>query len=381
MFRDAWFLARHDVRHMLRARETLLWTFFMPVVFFFFIGSITGGFGRQRGPRDKDPLVVEAHPQAGFLESALEQELEAVGFDVKAPTEVPADSEIPRLSIPAAFTDSVLAGRPTKVVLTRQGEADLGGDYDRFRVQRAAFTVLGHLVAAAEGDHPPTPEGLSIVAAAPQPLRLEVVPAGRRRQVPVGFEQAVPGTMVMFTLIVLLTSGAVLLVIERQEGLLRRLASSPLDRRSVLLGKWGGRMLLGLIQIGFAMGIGTLLFKMRWGPNLPMLLLVLLFYAGFTALLGILLGSLARSEGQAVGLGIFVSNVFAALGGCWWPIEITPPWMQKLALVFPTGWAMDALHKLVSFGAPPSSVIPHLGIFSLGIVIAAWGVSRAFRFQ
>jgi ABC-type Na+ efflux pump permease subunit len=381
MFRDAWFLARHDLRHMLRTRETLVWTFFMPVVFFFFIGSITGGFGRRGGPRGKDLLVVDPHPQAGFLAAAFEQELETIGFDVKAPADVPANSEAPRLSIPAAFTDSVLAGRPTTVILTRQGEADIGGDYDRFRVQRAAFTVLGHLVAAAEGGHPPTLEGLSIVAAAPKPLRLEVVPAGRRRQVPNGFEQAVPGTMVMFTLLVLLTSGAVLLVIERQEGLLRRLASSPLDRSSVLLGKWGGRMLLGAIQIGFAMAIGTIGFKMRWGPNLPMLLVVLLFYAGFTALLGILLGSLARSEGQAVGLGVLASNVFAALGGCWWPIEITPPWMQKLAMVFPTGWAMDALHKLVSFGAPPSSVIPHLAVFSLGMVLAAWGVFRAFRFQ
>jgi hypothetical protein len=24
--------------------------------------------------------------------------------------------------------------------------------------------------------------------------------------------------------------------------------------------------------------------------------------------------------------------ILAALGGCWWPIEITPPWMQSLSL-------------------------------------------------
>jgi len=379
MLRSAWFLARNDLKHLLRARETLLWTFIMPVIFFFFIGSITKNFGDRSGA-GRDPLIVETSPGAGFLASALEVRLGEAGFRIIAPGGADPKAKTPRLSIPPAFTDSVLAGHRVKVTLTRSGEADEQADYDKFRVQRAVFGLLGALVAAGEEGRP-TAEGLAIVSAAPKPVRLEVSSAGQRRVPPTGFEQAVPGTMVMFTLTLLLTSGAVLLMIERKEGLLRRLASSPLDRRSILLGKWGGRMMLGAVQIGFAMMIGTLLFHVGWGPNLPMLLLVLLFYGGLAAALGILLGSIARSEGQAVGLGVITSNVFAALGGCWWPIEVTPPWMQKLALAFPTGWAMNALHKLVSFGAPASSVLPHLFVFSLAILFAGWAAARAFRFQ
>ena len=379
MLRSAWFLAQNDLKHMLRARETLLWTFVMPVVFFFFIGSITKNFG-SRGENGRDPLVVEKAANAGFLAGALESRLGEVGFRVILPATAQPNDKTPRLTIPPAFTDSVLAGHKTKVTLTRSGEADEKADYDKFRVQRAVLGLLGTLVAAGEVGRP-TPEGIAIVSAAPKTVTLDVRSAGQRRIPPTGFEQAVPGTMVMFTLTLLLTSGAVLLMIERKEGLLRRLASSPLDRRSILLGKWGGRLLLGIIQIGFAMMIGTVLFHVRWGPNLPMLLLVLLFYGGLAAALGILLGSIARSEGQAVGLGVLTSNVFAALGGCWWPIEVTPPWMQKLSLVFPTGWAMNALHKLVSFGAPPESVLPHLAVFSLAILVAGWAAVRAFRFQ
>jgi ABC-type Na+ efflux pump permease subunit len=379
MLRSAWFLALNDLKHMLRARETLLWTFVMPVIFFFFIGSITKNFGSKNG-NARDPLIVETAPSAGFLGGALEERLGEAGFHVILPNTPNTNPKTPRLSIPAAFTDSVLAGRKVKVTLTRSGEADERADYDKFRVQRAVFGLLGGLIAAGEVGQP-TQEGIAIVNAAPKPVRLEVKSAGARRVPPTGFEQAVPGTMVMFTLTLLLTSGAVLLMIERREGLLRRLASSPLDRRAILIGKWGGRMLLGMVQIGFAMLIGTVLFHVRWGPNLPMLLLVLVFYGGLAAALGILLGSIARSEGQAVGLGVLTSNVFAALGGCWWPIEVTPPWMQKLSLVFPTGWAMNALHKLVSFGAPPQSVIPHLVVFSLAICVVGWAATRAFRFQ
>src|SRR6267378_3991494 len=45
MFRDALFLARKDIRLLLRGGETILWTFVMPVVFFYFIGTITGKSG------------------------------------------------------------------------------------------------------------------------------------------------------------------------------------------------------------------------------------------------------------------------------------------------------------------------------------------------
>jgi ABC-type multidrug transport system permease subunit len=82
-----------------------------------------------------------------------------------------------------------------------------------------------------------------------------------------------------------------------------------------------------------------------------------------------------------IGIGVLSKNVMAALGGCWWPIEITPAWMQKLSLALPTGWAMDALHKLVSFGEAPASVLPHLFVLATASLAAGWIAARRFRFQ
>ena len=42
MLRDALYLARMDAAHLLRRRETLLWTFVMPIIFFYFFGTIIG---------------------------------------------------------------------------------------------------------------------------------------------------------------------------------------------------------------------------------------------------------------------------------------------------------------------------------------------------
>jgi ABC-type multidrug transport system permease subunit len=153
-----------------------------------------------------------------------------------------------------------------------------------------------------------------------------------------------------------------------------------MSRGAVVLGKWGARVSLGFIQILCAMATGTILFKVHWGDHLGAVLLVLAANASLAAILGLLLGNSARNEGQVIGFGVIVSNVLAALGGCWWPIEITPPWSQKLALAFPTGWAMDALHKLMSFGDSPVAVLPHIAAFVTAILVAGYVLTRKFRF-
>jgi ABC transporter DrrB family efflux protein len=375
--RNAWFIARKDVQYLLMKRETLLWTFVMPVIFFYFIGTITGGFGNVGGTVDK--LALEVSGQTGFLGEQLVRRLEEQSFEI-----VPADSEEAatlsrRLTVPAGLTESVLAKEPSKVVFTNTSDGIMG-DYDQIRIQRAVYTLVADLIATSESGQPLSPAAIAKLNEAPRSLTMRVAPAGERQDAPTGFEQAVPGTMVMFTLVVLLTSGAVLLVTERNQGLLRRLASTPITRGEVVVGKSAGRLALGLIQIAFALLAGWLFFGIDWGRSLPMVLVVLFAYAALAAGLGVLLGSLARTEGQAVGLGVLSANLLAALGGCWWPIEVTPAWMQSFSKLLPTGLAMDALHQLVNFGAPWTTVLPHAAVLFAAAVVVAWMATRVFRY-
>jgi len=367
-----------DTARLLRAREVVLWTFVMPIVFFYFIGSI---MGNSSGP-GKDQLAVSVPADAGFLADQLLARLEQRGgYNV-----IRADDPKEylrfrrRLTIPSGFTDSVLAGKAMTIRFDRTGE-DVSADYDRVRLYRAVYSTLADLIVVSGENAHASKETFEKLAGEPRMLTLNVQAAGKRIVPPSGFEQSVPGTMVMFTLIVLFTSGGVTLTLERNLGILRRLASSPMSRGAVVWGKWGGRMSLGVIQIAFAMIAGSVLFHVHWGPNLPMIVLVMLVYGSLAAALGMLLGNFGRTEGQVIGLGVIASNIFAGLGGCWWPIEVTPLWTQKLAMAFPTGWTMDALHKLMDFGASPASVIPHVCVTAAAALAAGYVLSRSFRYQ
>jgi len=390
--RAALFIARRDLGFMLWSRDTMLWTFVMPILFFYFTGTVTGGLASPTGSEDRpDALAMRAPEDAGFLLDELVERLEEQHFRVDRPeTDEDWARYARQLTVTPGPTEETTGNRSlTDLVLTGQRvalrfENRLEGPnaaFDQIRIARAVYAVLADTVVTSQENGTPSAESFAELARMPRTLSLDVRSAGRREDPPIGYAQAIPGTMVMFTMLVLLTSGAAQLVIERNEGLLRRLASTPISRGSIVLGKLTARVALAMVQISFAMVAGTVLFGMDWGPSLPMVIAVMFGWATFNGSLAIVLGNLARTDSQVTGIGVMATIVLALLGGAAWPIEITPAWIQQLALLLPTGWAMDALHKLVNFAYAPAVVFPHLSAMLGGALVLGWVGARTFRYD
>ena len=377
------FIAWSDVRAQLREGSTLLWLFIMPPIFFYFIGTVTGGFASGISGGQATPLTVIAE-DPGFMKEQVDLRLKANDY---APTwvevlELAEGEAAPQrtLKLDPSMSDKALANQPVKAVYETNANS-LSREFEEIRMQRSLYTVLADVVVASATAGPLSAAALQSVNDAPRVWQLEVSTAGQRKEVPSGFQQAVPGMLVMFTLLVLLTSSGSMLVQERTQGLLRRLASAPISRAEVLAGKWQGRMILAVVQVTVALAFGTFLFSMDWGPDFAMVIIVLAAWAGFCASAGLWLGTVAKTEAQAGGLGVLAANLLAALGGCWWPIEVTPEWMQMLQKTIPTGWTMNALHKLISFQAGAISAIPNVLLLIAGTVVFGVLAARRFRYE
>jgi len=52
--------------------------------------------------------------------------------------------------------------------------------------------------------------------------------------------------------------------------------------------------------------------------------------------------------------------------------------LQKL---LPTGWIMDALHKLISFQAGAASVIPNVIVLLVGTLVVTMFAIRRFKYE
>jgi len=377
------FIAWQDARNQLRQGSTLLWLLVMPPLFFYFIGTVTGGFSSGLSGGQATPVTVVAE-SPGFLRDQVDLRLAANDFAAEwvESLEAAADEEAPSrtLTFDSGLSDKVLADEPVGISYETRANS-LTRQFEEIRINRALYTALADIIIADATLGPLDAGALTALNNTQRAWQLEVSPAGERLDIPTGFQQAVPGILVMFTLLVLLTSSGTTLVQERTAGLLRRLASAPISKAEVIAGKWNARMILSAVQVSVALLFGTFLFNMDWGPDLAMVILVLAAWGGFCASAGLWLGTVARTQAQAGGLGVLAANLLAALGGCWWPIEVTPEWMQFVQKLTPTGWTMDALHKLISFQAGAASAVPNFVVLLAATGVFGWLAVRRFSYE
>lgn len=168
---------------------------------------------------------------------------------------------------------------------------------------------------------------------------------------------------------------------ERQEGTLRRLLTTPTRKATYLLGTITGQVVMALAQMLLLVGFGILVMKLNWGQSLEALALILVTSALAAAALGTTLGTLVRTPGQAGGLSVMLGMVMALLGGCWYPIELFPSFVQTAVKILPTSWAMQGLLDLVLRGQGLSAVLPEAAVLvGFAVVFFAVGVWR-FRYE
>jgi ABC-type multidrug transport system permease subunit len=385
--RAALALARIDLKQTLTDRGAVMWMLLMPLVFASFFGLVMGG---GSDPTEAKVRLTVADEDRGELARLLIANLATARLDVVEIEPAAKDAtpdKVRTLVVPAAFTDRVLAGEQVTLTLERDPdtstEAALAA---QARITGAIAGLIGRLVeaqAAAETDGPVTLEQVLGVPDAADQVTVESRFAGRARTPPSGFAQSIPGNTVMFVMLVALAYGAAGISAERTTGILRRVATCPVSSRDIVLGKILGRVAIASVQVTVLVAVyllGSPLFGDGLGGRPIAVWAILILFGAVVAPLGVAIGGFIRDADRAANVGVMATMAMAALGGCWWPIEVVSPTLQKVALALPTGWAMRALHGVISFGANLAGVaipLAVLGLFGLGFTAVAAKVLRA----
>ena len=359
-------LAGADIRLTLRDRSSMFWIFAAPFLWVYFFSFLM----RPSDPAAARVSLTVMQQDASPLADRFVENLRAENFGVTVIEPGAASGkgdEAPArvLTIPADFEDAILHRRKVTLDLKEEDRANPEGT---FAVKVALHKAIVRLLAA---------EALGGLDPADDTARVRASWAADT--VPMGYYQTIPGNLVMFVLMSTMTYGASLLSQERANGLLRRLASSPLGRSEIILGKLLGRAGVATVQVAVFIVSGLTIFRINWGRSPVGLLLLLVTYILCAAALGLLGGTLFASPGASSGVGITAVLVMAAAGGCWWPAEVMPRWLRTAAYAMPTGWAMNGLHQLLSWGGGLRDVLPHCAVLSLFALAATTLAVRRLR--
>ncbi|MBV7334785.1 ABC transporter permease [Chloroflexi bacterium TSY] len=192
-----------------------------------------------------------------------------------------------------------------------------------------------------------------------------------------GFGQTVPGMGSMYVMFTVLAATNVLLR-ERTQWTLQRLAALPLTRAQILGGKIVTYFILGMLQFLVIFAVG-LVVGLDFGTRPFLLFPIMIAFVLCITALAFAIAPWVKSQGQAGGISLLLALVFAPLGGAWWPLDIVPDFMRTIGHISPVAWAMDAFHDIMWYSGGLADIMPELAVL-LGAAVILFGIGvRSFR--
>ena len=370
----------------------------LPIVFTVVLAGGTGGGGDNRV---RLVVVDQAKsPLSADLVAALENS-EAVRPDVltlaKAESQLSDRSASAVLVIPADFDLAHLEQGSLPLELRQQPN-----NMNAIVAERAVMAVIGRVGSAADVAAQSADAAEKIrpfataadrqayfAAALKQAQTLMAAAPDRVTEVSGNTQDAIvydpranssAGQLITWVFIPLIGISS-LFAFERQRGTLRRLLTTPTRKGTFLIGTIFGQSAVALVQMILLVGFGILVMKLNWGSQPLALLVILVASILAAAALGTTLGTFIKTESQAGGISIMTGMVMALLGGCWYPLEMFPHFIQNAVKILPTTWAMQGLLAVVLRGQGLSAVLPDAAVLlGFAAVFFTIGVAR-FRYE
>ena len=391
-------MIRNEFRREFAHPISVVFFLLLPLLFTAAVGAGLGDVSGDESPEEYRAQLYVKTGDEGALADAFLQALREVNLTVHVAPTLPEDTF--GLEIPAGFSTRLQSGEPVTVTLHTLPVESASQAVEQY--VRAAAGRLGGIAQIADLGSAHA-EGLRVVttpeeqrafyeevfartleASQDPPAVVEVrwPDAVKAAEAPAamasGTEQASAGQLVTWVQITLLGAAQVL-VDERLRGTMKRLLVTPAGRATILSGKLLARLMLGLVQMTLLLGGGALIFGVRWGEQPLATALVSVAFALATVGLGMLVATFVRTRGQASSVVVGMAMALAALGGAWYPLEVTPPLYRQIASVLPSTWAMRAYTDLLARGATVADVLPSVAVLlGFGVLFTVVGI---WRFQ
>jgi len=398
-----WAIIRTEFRRQLDGPTAWLFFLILPLLFTAVVGTGLRGVMNddEAQPEELQLTLYVVQEDTGALVDTLLDALEATAFNLNLTDALPDDSF--GLIIPADFSSRLLAGDAVTLTFHTLPESNSSPVAEQSlaaaqgRLGGAALVARAGLAQAREAGLVTTPEEeaafftdllTETLADTEQPPAVAQMrwPEGVEVQddepaMASSVEHASAGQIVTWVQTTLL-GAAEILIDERLRGTLQRMLIMPTSRAAILGGKLLASLLLGLVQIAILVLGGALLFGVGWGRAPLAVIAVSLAFAWAVVGLGLLLATLVKTRGQASSAVIGLAMTMAAMGGAWFPLEVTPTVYRQAVQILPSTWAVRAYEDILARGATFADVLPTVGVLlGFAILFTVIGVLRFNRYE
>jgi ABC-2 type transport system permease protein len=383
--RRVWHIAAKELLQTRRDRLAALFTIVLPVIFTVFLGILIGSAdeGSARLPlavADADGTTA-ARQLVARLEASPLIEVDAMAVG-EVDGAVQDQKAAAALIIPAGYGAALESGESITLPFVR-AETSSGAQ----SLSAAVESVVGELNSgllvtrtAAEQVSVKTGAAMDEVLlasaeslatgalAAPVAAVTTSASGSSTAQHAGGFDQSSTGSMVNWVLFSLLTVASGM-AWERRKGLLRRLSVTGARGREIIGGKMLAMVIITFLQQLLLIVLGQFAFGVDYFRSPLALLMTMVSLSLLAASFGLLISSVFRSEQAVIATTVISAQLLAALGGAWFPLEVTSASFSRVAHFLPTAWVMDSLHGIILKGWGAADVAGPMGVVWIWIVV------------
>lgn len=191
---------------------------------------------------------------------------------------------------------------------------------------------------------------------------------------------SIPSYICMITAVTAFMSLPITLCTYRKDKYLKRLRATPAKPGSIVLAQFIVNFLANLVGILLLVLGGFLIYKINFLGNLLVIILVFLLMTASMFSIGALVASVFNNPKTAILVANIIYFPMIFLSGATVPIEIMPPFIQKLAQVLPMTHAVRAMK-----GAWTNAAINSYQISLIIMVVILFGCAvlslKAFKWE
>jgi ABC-2 type transport system permease protein len=194
-----------------------------------------------------------------------------------------------------------------------------------------------------------------------------------------GITARASGFAIMFVMIMMMSVTGTILE-ARKTGVWYRLLATPASRFEISFGYLLSFFLIGWIQFGVLMITTKLLLDVYWGDPFSIIMLVSAMLLAIVGL-GLFIAGLVKTIEQQASIGNLIVVASCMISGVYWPIEIQPVFMQKMAEFFPQRWAMKGFTEIIANGGNFLDIMDSIAVLiGFAVLFLVVGL-RKIRFE
>ena len=382
--KKALFITLKEIRDFFRDKGDLAFSLLLPIAIFALIYGALGGSNLFNGTA----YIVNEDPGTQYTNLLINKLSSVEGLTLEMLSSAEAERKLDRsdiqmvVYISRGFSDKLAAGQPVQILFKQRGNGGSEGQIVASLVRGYAEGIAQDLHVQNDVQAQLAGSGISSqqISFVVQKFlaRAESAPLVTIQETTVGkspdpVNQYLPGIMTMFVLFAINLT-AQTLVEERRKGTLERLMTTRLTTGELFLGKFLAYTARGFAQTLILMLLAWAVFHFFTPLTFLESALIALIFAAAAAVIGLIIGSISKTENQATWIAVFFTMLMVMLSGTF--IALTEGTvLYTLGRFSINTYANDAFRTIMAGGGTLADIRTEL-LVMLGVVVVGLIVSR-----